>query len=138
VHGFFAKTSNVKIGWAVNSVSVPQTAENQIDRYYPGDAYVDIVGVDGFNMGDPWLSFDQIFNNSLTTVSQYKKPVFLFSFGTAPGPEKAAWLNDALNNQLPKYPLVEGWIYFNQNKERNWLLWSDAKTFEVFTKYISE
>lgn len=138
VHGFFSDAPNVQIGWAVNSVSVPQTAENQIANYYPGDAYVDIVGVDGFNMDNPWLSFDEIFSDSLNTVSQYNKPVFIFSFGSAEGPQKADWLHDSLYTQIPRYPLLEGWIYFNQNKERNWLLWSDSETFSVFERYISE
>lgn len=138
VHDFFSDVPNVKIGWAVNSVSVPQTAENQIANYYPGEAYVDIVGVDGFNMDYPWLSFEEIFSDSLETISQYNKPVFIFSFGSAEGPQKAEWLREALYTQMPRYPLLEGWIYFNQNKERNWLLWSDKDTFFVFKNYISD
>jgi beta-mannanase len=138
VHGFFSEVPNVSFGWAVNAFSVPNTPENQIPYYYPGDAYVDIVGVDGFNFGDPWLTFDQKFSAALSTLAQYNKPTFIFSFGSAPGSEKAAWLNDALNVQLPRYPNVKAWIYFNQNKERNWLLWSDKETFSVFEDYISK
>ncbi len=136
VSSYFDDVPNVKIGWAVNSHSVPDIPENSIESYYPGDAYVDIVGVDGFNMNWPWMSFTELFDRPLKTISQYGKPVFIFSFGSAEGPQKAEWLRDALYTQLPRYPLVEGWVYFNQNKERNWLLWSDEDTFEVFTDYI--
>lgn len=138
VHSYFADLPNVKMGWAVNSNSVPDTPNNQIERYYPGDDYVDIVGVDGFNMNWPWLSFSEIFTSPLQTLSQYNKPVFIFSFGSAEGPEKANWLKEGLYTVLPNYPLVEAWIYFNQNKERNWLLWSDDGTFKVFTDYIEK
>ncbi len=138
VHSFFDDAPNVSFGWAVNALSIPNTPENHISFYYPGDAYVDIVGVDGFNFANPWVTFDQKFSSVLTTLSKYNKPTFIFSFGSAEGPEKATWLDDALNVQLPKYPFVTSWVYFNQNKERNWLLWSDKETFSVFQEYISK
>ena len=88
-------------------------------------------------MGNPWESFSDIFSNPLNTLSKYNKPIFLFSFASAQGEQKNEWLNDALNVQMPKYPLLKGFIYFNQNKERNWLLWSDNETLSVFTDYVS-
>lgn len=129
---------NVSFGWAVNSTSFPNTPANAIERYYPGDAYVDYVGVDGFNMGTPWQTFGEIFDTPLTTLAQYNKPTLVFSFGSAPGPRKASWLKTALTVDLPKHPHVVAWVYFNQDKERNWLLWSDSETFEVFTDYIKD
>ena len=136
LHGFFNDVPNVSFGWAVNSRSYPNTPENSITKYYPGDEYVDYVGVDGFNFGNPWESFSTIFSDSLETLAQYNKPTFLFSFGSAPGPQKSAWLDDALNEQLPNYPHVTGMIYFNQDKERNWLLWSDQETLQVWRNYV--
>jgi beta-mannanase len=138
VHDFFDNVPNVKFGLAVNAASVPDTYENRIEAYYPGDEYVDYVGVDGFNMGNPAESFSYIFNSPLNILGKYGKPIFIFSFGTAAGEEKATWLDDALSVQMPKYPLLKGFIYFNENKERNWLLWSDKDTFEVFENYISK
>ncbi len=138
VHKFFANVPNVKFGLAVNASSVPETYENRIEAYYPGSEYVDYVGVDGFNMGNPWDSFSDIFTAPLNTLSQYGKPMFVFSFASAQGERKAQWLNDALNVQMPKYPLLKGFVYFNQDKERNWLLWSDTSTLKVFTDYIAK
>ena len=138
IHGFFAQTPNVKFGLAVNAPSVPDTPENQIANYYPGDAYVDYVGVDGFNFDKPWMTFNELFARPLSILEQYNKPIMIFSFGSAPGPEKAAWLNEGLNVVLPNHPKVVAWVYFNQDKERNWLLWSDSNTFSVFTKYITQ
>lgn len=138
VHDFFDNVPNVKFGLAVNAASVPDTYENRIDAYYPGDEYVDYVGVDGFNMGVPLESFSDIFSSPLKTLSKYGKPMFIFSFGTTESRDKADWMNDALNIQMPKYPLLKGFVYFNENKERNWLLWSDDNTLEVFKNYISE
>jgi beta-mannanase len=137
VRTVFGTVPNVKFGWAPNSNSVPNTAQNAIELYYPGDAYVDYVGVDGFNFNDPantpaWLSFDAIFGKPLTLLSKYNKPMYLFSFASAEGPQKAAWITDAVNVQMPKYPLLVGWNWFNQNKEKNWLVWSDEASLSAF------
>jgi len=136
VHRFFKDVENVKFGWAPNSVSVPRTVENRIEAYYPGDAYVDYVGVDGFNKGTPWYSFNDIFGPALDVISQYQKPIIIFSFASAEGPSKAGWMEDAFLTQMPKYPLLHGWIWFNQDKERNWLVWSDEESLDVFRNFV--
>ncbi len=137
VRTVFGTLPNVKFGWAINSNSVPDTAQNAIELYYPGDTYVDYVGVDGFNFNNTaytpsWLSFDAIFGKPLTLLSKYNKPIHIFSFASAEGPQKAAWITDAMNVQMPKYPRLVGWTWFNQNKEKNWLVWSDEASLNAF------
>jgi beta-mannanase len=135
VHAFFTDAPNVKFGLALNATSVPDTPENALESYYPGDAYVDYVGLDGFNMNRPWQSFGEIFEPGLRTIETYGKPILIFSFGSAEGDAKAAWLKDAFLT-MERYPLLKGFIYFNQNKERNWLLWSDEETLDTFSAYV--
>lgn len=136
IRAFFSDAPNVKFGWAVNSDSVPDTPENGIAAYYPGDAYVDYVGVDGFNFGTPWMTFEEIFGSALRQLRTYGKPVYIFSIATAEGPRKAAWITDALTTQIRKYPEIAGWIWFNENKEHDWRIWSDAASLEAFQKAI--
>jgi len=132
VHNFFGGIANVKFGWAVNSVSEPDTPENAIEAYYPGDAYVDYAGVDGFNFGDPWQSFSEIFDNALARIAIYRKPVYIFSIACAENSKKPAWITDALAVQIPKHPEIAGWVWFNENKERNWLIWSSTAALNAF------
>ena len=94
------------------------------------------MGVDGFNFGDPWMTFDQIFKKPLTILSAYGKPIYVFSFASAEGSQKAAWITNALTTEMQKYPLIEGWSWFNQKKEKNWLLWSDDSSFAAFKNAI--
>ncbi len=136
IREFFRDTPNVKFGWAVNGDSVPDTAGNRIADYYPGDAFVDYVGVDGFNFGDPWMTFDEIYGSALQQLKTFKKPIYIFSMASADGPKKAAWIADALTAELPKYPEVKGWVWFNENKERDWRVWSDDASLEAFKKAI--
>ena len=128
----FRSAPNVRFVWTVNSESVPDTAANAISAYYPGDAYVDDVAVDGFNFGTPWQSFDTIFRAPLAQLKTYNKPIYILSMASAQGSGKAAWITDALTVQMPKYPEIVGWVWFNQNKEQNWLVNSDAEALLAF------
>lgn len=132
VHGLFAGATNVKFGWAVNHESIPDTFINRIEAYYPGDAFVDYVGIDGFNWGDPWQSFDQVFRDSLQTLRAYNKPIYIFSTASMEGEKKAAWITDALVTQMNAHPEIKGWLWFNANKERDWRVNSDPNYLKAF------
>lgn len=128
----FGARQNVKFAWAVNNISVPNTKENAITVYYPGNNYVDFVAVDGFNFADPWQSFDEVFGEALQLLSKYQKPIYILSMATAEGERKATWIKDAIEVQMPKYPLLKGFIWFQENKERDWRIESDQNSLQAF------
>jgi hypothetical protein len=132
VHDIFSEAPNVKFGWAPNNDSLPNTPENSMDKYYPGDAYVDYVGIDGFNFGNPWQTFDDMFAGPLAILASYHKPIYIFSFASADGPDKANWITNTFTKDMPKYPKIAGWIWFNENKERDWRVNSDPDSFAAF------
>lgn len=132
IHDIFADAPNVKFGWAPNNDSIPDTPENSLDKYYPGGEYVDIVGVDGFNFGDPWQTFDEMFRAPLSVLAEYNKPIYIFSFATAEGTSKAEWITDTFTKGIPKYPKIAGWIWFNENKEKDWRINSDPNALAAF------
>lgn len=132
VHDIFADAPNVKFGWAPNNESVPDTPENSMDTYYPGDAYVDIVGVDGFNPYNGCQTFDQMFAAPLASLATYNKPIYIFSFAAGEGASKAKWITDTFTKDIPKYPKIAGWIWFNENKEEDWRIDSDPNALAAF------
>ncbi len=136
IREFFRNAPNVKFGWAPNQVSVPDTANNRIDLYYPGDNYVDYVGLDGFNFGTPWYSFDSLFGQPLSLLKRYRKPIFIFSFAAAGGSQKATWITDALTTQMQKHPEIKGWVWFHENKERDWRINSDQESLNAFRRAL--
>lgn len=132
IREFFRDNQQIKFGWTVNSDSQPDITGNHAEDYYPGDSYVDYIGVDGFNFDEPWMSFDEVFRDSLSRIAKYPKPLIIFSFASAEGPRKAAWITDALIIQIPKIPRIAGWIWFNEKKEKNWLISSDSQSLAAF------
>lgn len=134
VRKFFDGIPNVKFAWVVNNESAPGINSN-IKDYYPGDQYVDLIGVNGFNFGEPWVNFSQIFDSPLSVLETIGKPIMIFSTASAPGPQKAAWIKD-FGEQIKKHPKVVGWNWFNENKEKDWRVNSDNESFSAFKSIL--
>ncbi|MEP7167095.1 MAG: glycosyl hydrolase [Candidatus Woesebacteria bacterium] len=139
MHDFFKNAPNVKFGWAVNNDSVPNTPENRFENYYPGNGYVDYIGVDGFNFNEgEWETWNNVFDESLSRLEKYPKPIFIFSTASAEGVQKAEWIHTGLGSEIKKHPNVVGWIWFNEKKEKDWRVNSDPKSLQSFKQVIQE
>lgn len=136
VRNFFKNVPNVKFAWVINNDTLPNNPQNQPSNYYPGNAYVDYVGVNGFNFGSPWQNFDEIFSKSISYLESLNEPIMIFSMASAPGPKKADWIKDA-TTYITSHPKIEGWIWFNENKEKDWPVWSDDNSLQAFRDYLT-
>jgi len=144
IHGIFKAVGadNVAWVWAVNNTDWPADSWNEFENYYPGDAYVDWLGVDGYNWNFDdigWLTFEDVFETALYRLRAINadKPIMLAEFGCAqqkpddpPSHDKSVWITDCFNLLKTTYPYtaVECFIWFDMDKERNWLIDSDGNT----------
>ncbi len=108
---------NIQFAYSVSHRSVPASAGNLLTSYYPGDKFVDVVGVSGSNLGTE--TWEQVFGGALRTLSQYHKPLWILSEATVQN--KAQFIEDSFA-AAKKYHLA-GFLYFNQNGgDGDWLL----------------
>ncbi|MEB3362356.1 MAG: glycosyltransferase family 2 protein [Synechococcaceae cyanobacterium] len=93
-------------------------------RFWPGADVVDVVGLSLYATPE-WnsglvpkgrnLSLDRLLK-ARYWVRRYAKPILLAEVGiNAPAAEKRAWFRQALHD-LPYFPEVVGWVYFNQRQ----------------------
>jgi hypothetical protein len=103
VYGFFERAGarNVIWVWNPNGKSFPDFTWNDALMYYPGDAYVDVVGLTAYNTGDyypgeTWKSFAELYDNIYYNyVEKYDKPLMITEFASAvSGGDKNAWVSD--------------------------------------------
>lgn len=99
--------------WTPNRVDdIPQ---KQIASFYPGDDYVDWVGVDGYwrNKSKDY-DFDVTFGRTLGLLRALtNKPVFLGEVGaTETDDHKVPWINSFFA-EMPKHPEIIGFAWFN-------------------------
>jgi hypothetical protein len=119
-------TTNVRWIFSVNWEDLPAIGANDISNYYPGDGYVDYVGLDGYNWGtsqewSKWMSFYEIFAKVYERcVYEFGKPVIITEFSSAAeGGDKARWIKEAMGN-IKEWRQVKGFVVFNIEKEVDW------------------
>ena len=151
----FAKESVSNVTWAfhVNSGSAPDESWNTYSAYYPGDEYIDWIGVSIYGMqnsDEDWLSFNEVFDNSynkLASVSE-NKPLAIFEFGVADIPEhgdKAQWIKEALGSiREGKFPGIKAISYWHSNWENEdgsvtkMRIDSNPESLKEYRAYISD
>ena len=124
VHNIFSALGVTNVTW-VWSPNVELATTTPLAELYPGDAYVDWIGMDGYNWGTTnslgWQGFSQVFQqtyNDLLTMAPGKSLMIAETASTELGGNKAAWIANALSTQLTqKFPNVKALIWFNENKE---------------------
>jgi beta-mannanase len=114
--------TNVEWVWSPNYASNPNVAWNDMNNYYPGDQYVDWIGLSGFNwMGAiPFQSYSYLYNAAVTDLQcRYAKPIVHAEIGSAPyssgadvPPNEAAWIADTYQ-RVQSFPLVRAIVWFN-------------------------
>ena len=143
VHDIFAAAgaTNVKFVWNVNGTSVPDTSANSIEAYWPGDAYVDYVSVDGYNFGahaswSTWSTPQQIFGDSYRRVTALtSRPFFIAETAcTSNGGDKPSWMTDFFKSMATRFPKVAGVCWFSADKEENWRADQNADTVSAMKK----
>jgi len=107
----------IKFAYSVSHRSVPDSAGNSLSSYYPGEKFVDVVGVSGSNLGTE--TWEQVFGSALQALAQYHKPLWVLSEATVQN--KAQFIADTFTG-ANKYHLA-GFLYFNQHGgDGDWLL----------------
>lgn len=148
VHDMFheEKATNVLWVWSPNAVSGPDTPRNGFEHYWPGDAYVDVIGLDGYNFGDhhdewhTWEEAEEVFGPALAKIeaSGVPHPILITEFGcTDDGDAKrrAEWIRRA-HAYFAGRPAIIGAIWFNHDKrregEKNWRIDADPLSLEAW------
>jgi hypothetical protein len=125
--------TNVTWAWVVNTIW-EEEGEVKADPtpYYPGDAYVDWVGVDAYNWGrnplqpDRWVTAEESIQPTLEVLEKIApgKPVCICeSASTEIGAggvdeDKALWIHEMLDEYLPSRPQIKAYVWFNWDVEQ--------------------
>ena len=141
VHDIVAKIAGKQASWiwCANNGN-GGTNKNDIIAYYPGDDYVDWVGIDGYNWGtsqtwSSWSNFNAVFStvyNKLATKYP-SKPIMLGEFGcSSTGGDKVVWINDFFKQVTTNYKNLRAFVWFNISKETDWRFNTSAETTQAF------
>ncbi len=106
---------------------------------YPGDSYVDYMGLDGYNWGTTqswsiWQSFSDIYKSSYDElVSVSGKGIMIMEIAsTEAGGDKAAWITDMFKQLESNFSHIKGFTWFNIKKETDWRINSSEASKQSF------
>ena len=108
--------------WSPNYASHPPEPWNDLQAYYPGDPYVDWIGLSGDNWYTSrpdgiWRTFSDLYDPVLRDLAcAYPKPQIIAEMGSVegdrPNRSKAAWIRGAYAQAL-RHPFLRAIQWFN-------------------------
>ena len=145
VHSYMASAgvSNVLWVFCPNAESVPSATWNEAQDYYPGDSYVDIVGVDGYNFGGgAERTFTQTFAafHSIYQAQWSIKPLVIAELGASElAADKPSWISDAYAQLQSTFTDVRAvmWFHNDDGPATDFRINSDAAAQSAFRAAVS-
>ena len=139
VHDLFVAdgASNVLWVWCPLVADVPAEPWNHWTNYYPGDGYVDWVGLDAYNWGTSsscctWQSFGELVTDLYNDYAA-RKPLIVPETASAEiGGSKAAWIADLHQQLQTRFSAIKAVVWFDINKETDWRIASSPPTLAAY------
>lgn len=148
VHDIFVQVGAKNVTW-VWCPNVDRGEPIPLASVYPGDAYVDWVGLDGYNWGtnpnrpgEQWRGFSDVFSSSLGQLARLapSKPVMIGeTASTEFGGSKATWITNAYAAVLKRYPAIRAVVWFNKNADQmDWMIESSTSATNAFARAVAD
>jgi hypothetical protein len=120
---------NVTWSWDPDHVWQPDHGGSWASEWWPGGAYVDWVGIDGYQRSGE--TFQSVFAKQLSNIRSFTaKPVFIAETGVQPGAGQAAQITGLF--AAARRDHLAGLIWFDINRKENWKLEGDPPGLAAF------
>jgi len=139
---------NITWFFHVDAYNDPAVPWNVMAGYYPGDEYIDWIGVSVYGpqeSGEGWWLFSDVLNDSweeITAISPGGKPIAILEWGVidyaSVGP-KDVWIVDAFETLLSgDYPEIKAISYWHENFDQtNLRLDSSPEAIAAYRKGVA-
>ena len=114
-----AGADNVIWVWNPNGKAFPDFKWNDELCYYPGDEYVDVIGMTSYNTGtyyegENWMEFDQMYDSLYQKyIDRYEKPLMITEFSSSSvGGDKEAWVARMFQH-IDKYERIKVAVWWD-------------------------
>lgn len=145
IHDIFSRAgaANTRWVWCPNAFNF---ATGYAQKFYPGDAYVDWIGADGYSWapkrpGARWKDFTEIFSDFYRWGASMGKPLLIGEYGVlerSPG-EKAAWFARADRDIRTQFPAIRAVVYFDSDHQNyNWRVTTSVSSLAAFRAFAQD
>lgn len=146
-----AGADNVIWVWNPNGKSFPDFKWNDEVMYYPGDEYVDIVGLTAYNTGtyyadEKWIEFPELYNSVYARADElYGQPFMITEFASSSvGGDKNQWIRNMFAH-IDSYPRIKIAIWWdgcdwdaNGNVARPYFIDETPQIIQTFRELLNK
>jgi mannan endo-1,4-beta-mannosidase len=140
IHDIFASQQADNVSW----VWCPTAAGlGGLSAWYPGNDYVDVFGIDGYNWGTTlpmshWTEPDELFGDTLDELRAISsdKPILVAEVGCVEsGGRKAKWIARFMDYVADQSDVV-GFVWFEHDKESDWRITSTPESAAAMARAL--
>lgn len=135
-----AGATNARWVWSPN---VPGTSSHAFQPYFPGNSWVNVVALDGYNMGTRlgyWQSFTKLFGRSYAELAGLTNlPMMIAETSSAEdGGSKAEWIESIPQSISTTMPRIRALTWFDRlTSENDWRMGSSRSALAAFRNVAS-
>ncbi|MGY0235219.1 glycoside hydrolase family 26 protein [Longispora urticae] len=131
VHDIFRAQNATNVLWAWTPNVINPVRGVELGPLYPGDAYVDWVGLDGYYTLDGQRNFKDLFGPSIAAVRKFTaKPIIIVETGVELNPSRPSQIVNLMTS-VATSPDVIGIVYFNINGSGDWNIDNDPAALKA-------
>ena len=135
VHDIFLDVGATNVIWVWSPNVINAMPGVPLKPLYPGDSYVDWIGVVGYYENGGPSTFATLFGPTKAAVRKFsRKPILIFETGAEEGWRKKKDIPDLFKG-VAASPDVIGFNWFNYVKRADWRIDSDPYALAQFRKY---
>ncbi len=144
IHDLFTAAGAKNVSWHWCPNVDPDSVQTPLEQLYPGDAYVDWLGMTGYDHGNEAASY--VFDATYQRLVKLSgKPIMIGEIGGVdvgfPG-DKAKFIQDLFAAFPVKWPQVKAFCWFNwrifeNNQTWDWPVESSLESLAAFQKSIA-
>ncbi|MBF0544320.1 MAG: hypothetical protein HQM08_07800 [Candidatus Riflebacteria bacterium] len=143
VHDLFKRNQVTNVTW-VWCPSRKNSKHKKLSELYPGDDYVDWLGIDGYNdtRFKGWQSFAEVFGGAYHEMAGLSgKPIMIAEFSSMEaGGKKSVWISKTLSSTITaKFPRIKAVIWLNHkfSSELDWRIESSVSSQRAFAESVA-
>jgi mannan endo-1,4-beta-mannosidase len=117
IHDLFIQAGASNVIWVWNPNIINPVPQVQLEPYWPGDAYVDWVGITGYFPTSGPETFTSLYGPTMAQIKQFTaKPMIIAETSVETGPSEVQAVHSLVTG-VKRHPRVLGFIWFDFNKD---------------------
>lgn len=138
IHDMFVEVGAGTVIWAWSPNVINPVKNVRLKPYYPGDGYVDWVGMVGYFTIGSDNAFSSVFGPTMNEVRTFtKRPFVIIETAAEPGPRRRADVKNLFTGVEARDDVL-GFIWFNYRKRADWRLQASPLALDEFKQLAAD